>query len=109
MALWSIASLEDNKASRSLSWDISALIALDVEVMAACWARRGGSAERFELCMDCICWVRVWERAERRASFWGLGGIGGGAILTGWVGRAFSKGEVRRSSGGFVLGNCGGG
>lgn len=48
--------------------------------------------------------MRVWERAERIASFWGLGGIGGGAIFAAGTGRGFSNGEVRRSSVGLVLG-----
>ena len=38
-------------------------------------------ADILDVWVACICCVRVWERAERRASFCGLGGIRGGAML----------------------------
>lgn len=63
-------------------------------------------AARLEAYAEWICWVRVWERAERRASFWGLGGIGGGATLGIAAGRGVSKGDVRRSSTGLGLWGC---
>ena len=52
--------------------------------------------------------MRVWERAERSASFCGFGGIGGGAILIGRAGSAVSKGDVSRSSGALGLDDCAG-
>lgn len=47
--------------------------------------------------------MRVWERAERMASFWGLGGIGGGAMFAVGAGSGVSNGDVRRSSAGLGL------
>ena len=76
-----------------------------MEVRAACWARRGAMADMLEACVVWICCVRVWEMAQRSASFCGLGGIGGGSILFGWVGRVVSKGEVSKSSGGLCFGS----
>ena len=61
-------------------------------------------ADWLEAWVDWICWVRVFERAERRASFCGFGGMGGGAMFAAGAGMAVSNGEVRRSSGGFIFG-----
>lgn len=53
------------------------------------------------------------ESAARRASFSGLGGIGGAMDWLVGVGREMSSGEVRRSGvwweGGGLLVGCGGG
>ena len=51
--------------------------------------------------------MRVWEKAESSASFWGLGGIGGGATFVACAGSAVSNGEVSRSSGVLVFDVCG--
>ncbi len=47
--------------------------------------------------VDWIWLVRVVERALRRASFSGFGGIGGAAGGFEGVGRGMSRGELRRS------------
>ena len=78
-------------------------MALRVDVKAACCARRGVSAERFDEWVARVCWVKVWDRAASKASFCGFGGIGGGAMVDGWVGSVASNGDVRRSSGGFCF------
>ena len=55
------------------------------------------------------CCVRVWDRAERRASFSGFGGMGGAEMLVSWGSdrMGLSKGEERRSSGGLgAAGGC---
>ena len=51
--------------------------------------------------------MRVSERAESKASFCGLGGIGGGAMFVGFAGSAVSNGEVSRSSGALGFDDCG--
>lgn len=61
-------------------------------------------ADSVDACAASICWVRVCEMAERRASFCGLGGIGGGATWAVGGGRALSMRDVRRSGGGFGFG-----
>lgn len=60
-----------------------------------------------EACVDWICFVKVSDMADKRASFWGFGGIGGGAMLVAGAGIAVSNGDVKRSSGGLVLSCCG--
>ena len=67
-------------------------------------------AEALELRFEWMCWVRVWEMAERRASFSGLGGIGGAGMncVEALVGRGVSNGEVRRSAGAGGGGGGGG-
>ena len=78
-----------------------------VFVRAACWAWRGAREEVLDWMEACRVWVRVREMAERRASFSGLGGMGGAGRLVGWVvGRGVSEGEVRRSVGGAGFGGC---
>lgn len=52
IALCKISSFEHSMLSRSFRRDISALTALSVEVIAACWARRRGIAERLESCVE---------------------------------------------------------
>lgn len=53
----------------------------------------------------CTAWirsVRLAEMVERRASFWGLGGMGGGGTFSAGAaaGREVSNGDVSRSSNG---------
>lgn len=98
-------SLEVRRESRDSSWAISALREERVLVRARCWARSGGMAEWVVWWVERIWDVSVCERVERRASFWGFGGIGGGVVVAAEVvGRGVSKGEVRRSIDGAGLG-----
>ena len=91
------------RASREL---ISEFMLVRVLERARFWARSAGRAVLFEVCISVARVVRVLERWERRASFWGFGGIGGaGAVDWGVAGgRGVSKGEVRRSVGGGFFG-----
>ena len=91
----------------------SALMAVRVLVRARCWAESKGRALVLEVCMLLAREVSVLERWERRASFWGFGGIGGAEVVGCGVerGRGASKVEVRRSVGGGFFGwevGCGG-
>ena len=62
------------------------------------WACREGRVDVFWWMVECSWWVRVVERAVRRASFSGFGGIGGAMPgVVGAGGRALSSEEVRRS------------
>lgn len=67
---------------------------------AVCCAERAGRADWLAAWAEWILSVSVADRVESRASFWGLGGIGGGGALEAEVvvGRGLSKGEVRRST-----------
>lgn len=82
-------------------------MACRVLVRAACWAWSGAREAVLDWMEECRVCVRVREMAERRASFSGLGGIGGAGRSAGWaVGRVVSEGEVRRSVGGAGFGAC---
>lgn len=54
-----------------------------VFVRAACWACRGAREEVLDCTEEWRVRVSVREMAERRASFSGLGGIGGAGRLEG--------------------------
>ena len=56
--------------------------------------------------IEMACSVRVEDIARSKASFCGLGGIGGAGALDNCVGIGFSKGDVRRSSGGLAFDGC---
>ena len=77
--------------------------------MAVCWAARGWRAEVLAEMVERSWVVRDWDIAERRASFSGFGGIGGGGRLADWVGSGGSNGEVSKSRVGFLCSGCGGG
>lgn len=78
--------------------------------MAACrecdCERREWAADSDCETLECRVWERVLEMACRRASFSGLGGMGGAGPVGVKEGSSSSKGEVRRS-GAAGLGGAG--
>ena len=76
-----MASLEERKDCRDVRAWCSRCRFWSVFWRAVCWAWREGRAEALELIVEWSCSVRVRERAERRASFSGFGGMGGAGRL----------------------------
>jgi len=103
-ARWMMDSLEERRRSRASRAEISWVRLWRVVVRAVCCALRAGRAERLAAWREWIREVRAAEMLVRRASFWGLGGMGGGgAFWTGLAaGRGVSNGEVRRSGRGAL-------
>lgn len=101
MLLWRMDSLALRSEERDSRCEISAFRFARVLERAVCWAVRAGRVEVLEVWAVAARVVRVLERCERRASFWGFGGMGGAAPVdcVVVVGKGASKGEVRRSVG----------
>lgn len=97
--VWRIEVLEAREVERAVRVDSSWFRVVRAVSMAVFWEVRGGRTDWIRV----VCWWRVeWrvlDRARRRASFSGLGGIGGDGTLVD-ADCSSASGASRRSWGG---------